>query len=179
MNEDHCTPEDLHMLLDGALSPAESAAARAHIASCPGCASRYSALRRLDGAIRALPLLTVSPGFTSTVMSALDPVMPVSRPFRFFTWVAFQVCLISVLLFGLGVCALAGFITPGGEAPGGIGETSLAMLESALSAGVSFITSLLGNPAHAGPYIITLCTVLVVLMLAPLDRIFASKLTHR
>jgi len=179
MNDIHCTQADLSMILDGVLSPDGERAARAHIAGCTLCASRFRALGTFDRALRSLPLVSVSPGFTASVMSALDPVMPASRAFRFAPWIAFQAVLLCVVLLGLGVCLAAGFITPGGSAavnpPGGAHE----LFERAIAACGSAVTSWLGDFAHAGPFLIAFSAALVVIMLALLDRNYARKLIRR
>jgi len=177
MSQNHCTPEVLHLLVDGELSPADERAARAHVAGCARCASQLLSLQRLDAAMRALPLEAVSGGFTASVMSALDPVLPVSRALRFLSWMAFQAGLLVLLLAGLGICAAAGLLNPGGDAPGSPAAGALALLERGLAACGTVVTSLRGDAAHAGPILITISAALVVLTLALVDRILSTRET--
>jgi anti-sigma factor RsiW len=48
--------EDLSALLDGELTPQREQEVRAHLAACPGCSQRLETLRRVDAALRGLPL---------------------------------------------------------------------------------------------------------------------------
>jgi len=175
MNEMHCTPDVLHLLLDGELSPADERAARGHVAICEECASRYRSLRRFDDVVRKLPRVAVSPGFTAAIMSALDPVMPASRAFRFLTWMAIQAGFVAVILLGLGVCAAAGLITPGGDAPGSLGAGALSLMERALAICGTIVRALRGDVLQAGPFLITFSAALVVLILALVDRLLSTR----
>ena len=175
MKEMHCTQDTLHLLLDGELSAQDERAARAHLASCDACASRYLSLQRFDVAVRNLPHMSVPPGFTAAIMSALDPVMPASRAFRFLTWMAIQVGFVAVLLLGLGVCAAAGLISPGEDAPGSLGAGALSLLERALAFCGPIVASLRGDALHAGPLLITFSAALVVLLLALVDRMLSTR----
>jgi anti-sigma factor RsiW len=53
--------EDLSALLDGELGAERRAELEAHVAGCPGCASRLEALRAVDRALAALPAPSVAP----------------------------------------------------------------------------------------------------------------------
>jgi hypothetical protein len=55
----------LSPLLDEALPPAEAAAARAHVLSCPACGAESDSLKRASRLVRELPLRPLPPGFFS------------------------------------------------------------------------------------------------------------------
>jgi len=179
MSTPHCSVEEIHFLLDRALTPVAAAAAEAHIAACPRCAARFQALRSFDGAVRSLPLTPTSPGFSARVMSAIDPLVLAPGTFRVFTWISIQAGFLFVLLLTLGVCAAAGFITPADASGGTFGGAVFAFLESALAECGAVVTSWLGEPARTGLLLITFSATLVLLMLGLIDRNFSRKLTHR
>jgi anti-sigma factor RsiW len=55
-------------LLDGELEPAEAAAARAHLAACPGCAAELRGVGAARGWVRSLPPVEPRAGFDAALL---------------------------------------------------------------------------------------------------------------
>jgi hypothetical protein len=104
--------ERLSALLDGQLSAAESAAVRVHVSGCARCTDELEALRRVVGALRALPQPTAPRSFALPLTTALPADAPPPRPIaaarvRPARWVgitqwagAVAACIGFVILFG-------------------------------------------------------------------------------
>ena len=175
----HCTSREMHLFLDRELPPGAAESVSAHIVACPSCASRFRALRSFDAAVRSLPLAAAPPGLTAHVMSALDPFVRASRPFRLFTWLSLQAGFLVLLFVVLGVCAAAGFIALPGASTGMIGRGVFAMLDGALAACTGLVSAWLAEPGRTGTLLITFSATLVLFLLALIDRNLGRKLTHR
>ena len=72
--------ERLSALLDGQLSAAESAALRVHVSGCARCTDELEALRRVVGALRALPQPTAPRSFALPLTTALPAGAPAQLP---------------------------------------------------------------------------------------------------
>jgi anti-sigma factor RsiW len=71
--------EDLSAVLDGELGAERRAEVEAHVAGCPGCASRLEALRAVDRALAGLPEPAVAPDLGARLRRRLERE-------RYFEW---------------------------------------------------------------------------------------------
>lgn len=72
----HLTPDDLDAWLAGALAPA----AQEHLAHCPACQERAETEREVIALLRALPLLSPTPGFADRIMARVSVPEPAPVP---------------------------------------------------------------------------------------------------
>jgi len=183
MTELHCTADDLQALIDGALPRDGNTGAAAHMRECPLCRSRYEFLLRFDGAVRSLPFEEAGAGFTSSVMSRLDAVLPAPRGFRFMTWMACQAGLFVVAAVMVGVFIVTGQIRPEQVQAGkGLLSEVLGSLARLLDAGTGalagWIRAVVPVPS-AGSLAVCAGTGIVLLLLLLLDRNFSRKPLQR
>jgi anti-sigma factor RsiW len=179
MNESHCTPDELHALIDGILPSDDAERASAHMRECAACDSRYRFLLRFDGAVKRLPLTPAGRGFTDGVMAKLDSSFPSPRAFRFFTWIAYQFGMLIVAGVMLGVFTATGLILPEQiEAGKGVAGEGLALLDALVvrvAGGLSGWVNAALLPVSAGTLAIFSATGLVLLTLLLIDRNFTKK----
>jgi anti-sigma factor RsiW len=77
MSEDeasHLNLETLHGLLDGALSPKETARAEAHLAACSKCSREIASLRAVFDSLASLPEEPLRLDLRPRVMAGIEPV---------------------------------------------------------------------------------------------------------
>ncbi len=183
MNELHCTPDELQVLIDGGVPRDGSMSTAAHVRECPACRSQYEFLLRFDGAMRSLPLAEAGEGFTESVMSRLDIVLPAPRGFRFIAWMAYQASLIIVAALMAGVFMLTGLIQPeqvqaGKGLPGEVLGSFGPLLDSAAGAVAAWMKGLIPVPS-AGSLAVCAGTGIVFLLLLFIDRNFSRKPLQR
>jgi anti-sigma factor RsiW len=182
MNGTHCTADEIHLLIDGSLSPGGRETTTAHLRACPACTSLYEFLLRFDVAVKGLPLTGAGAGFTDSVMAKIDLSLPAPRGFRFFTWFAYQIVLFLVTALMVGVFIVTGLIQPDQvEAGKSMAGEALGMLDALVATGAGVIAgwmrSLIPVPS-AGSFMIFLGTGLVLLMLLLVDRNFTKNPLH-
>lgn len=67
-------------LLDGELSPAQQQTARAHLATCPGCAEELAAVGQARSWVRGLPQVDPPFGFYERMLLDRPAARPAARP---------------------------------------------------------------------------------------------------
>jgi hypothetical protein len=82
---EHLADDVLSVLVDERLSPAESQAAREHLATCASCSERLAELRTLSGLLRALPEVDLPRDFSIGPRPVAEPAN-VIRLQRWYTW---------------------------------------------------------------------------------------------
>lgn len=179
MTESHCTPDDIHALIDGMLPSGEAERAFAHMRRCEACDSRYHFLLRFDAAVKRLPLTPAGRGFTDAVMAKLEVSFPSPRAFRFFTWIAYQFGMLIVAGLMFGVFIATGIILPGQiEAGKGVAGEGLALLDALVVRGAGFLSGWLNAalpPVSAGTLAVSFVTGLVLLTLLVIDKNITKK----
>lgn len=80
MNEQaHLPNEQLHGYLDGALTPAERAACRTHLAGCPSCQARLARLQQLFDTLSTLSERPLTRDLLPGVLAAIAPQVAAPR----------------------------------------------------------------------------------------------------
>ncbi len=136
----HITIEQLQALADGALVRAEAGVLHRHLERCAQCASAYRGLCAFDRAMRRIPLVAASPGFTEGILGRLHIT---SGRYRVLGILGFVAPAFSVLVVG-GLSFLLIGLT-GLSAQGSVHELSEQGIWSgmlhALTAGVTTATT--------------------------------------
>jgi hypothetical protein len=182
---DHCTAEQLQLLIDRRLDPtAEEADVQEHLRLCHQCRSLYETLVHFEAAVRRMPLSRVSPAFKRSVMASLglapkDPLL-----FRLLEHTAYFFAMLIVLAFTLAAFALSGLIKPADmQQARGTGGQILTMASSAVSAGAqtlgTWLTDFFPFLFSHGALSISMAAAAVVMLLAALDRTFGKWLAPR
>jgi hypothetical protein len=78
----HLDDGAIHALLDGELPPAEAAAAREHLAACPGCAARLEQARLFAGESDRLISAIEPPSAAASPASSASPAPPGASEWR-------------------------------------------------------------------------------------------------
>lgn len=71
-NENHVATDDLHLMLDGRLSPQSTEVVVRHIAECPRCRALLHSMEEIDSSLRILPVERTTPAFSDYVMRRID-----------------------------------------------------------------------------------------------------------
>lgn len=102
----------LEELADDLIADDARADAERHLAVCPRCAARLWAVRRMDAALRALPLERAPQGFTRSLLRQLEEKGP-ARALTLAGWFSGILGLLVVCSVLLAVFVSTGAISPG------------------------------------------------------------------
>lgn len=177
---DHLTPETLQLLADGEIPEDQAVAARAHLNSCPSCASAAQKVQRFDQMLRRVPLNRTRSRFTQDILGQLDIVPRAPLAFRILEHAGSVFGVVLVLSILLVVFVLTRSPGRGGEGvQEGIAGAVMQKMDSALDQGLAGFAGWL---THAAPQVfghgaigISLMLLVMVPAIALVDRLWGRK----
>jgi anti-sigma factor RsiW len=172
---DHCTDELLYRYIDGGIADSDRSDIEDHLADCSRCRERHVVLARFDRMLRRMPLASVGPRFTQTVLAAVGIQPRDSTTYRVFEYAAGIFGMLLVAALTVAVLAIRGVFDqlPGMEASSTgtqvIGTIGSAITQLSADMGMSlreFFPYLFSTNALWTGF----STIAVLLLLAILDR---------
>jgi anti-sigma factor RsiW len=177
----HFEAEQFNLLLDGRLPEAEVEFMRAHLEHCGKCRLVYANLKRVDLALRNMPVVETRAGFTRSVMDGILGKSGSSFAFRMFERLSY----VFGLLIVLGIMVTS-FILTGVFDASQVGQTTTVASEFAGHVGDNLLATVNGLTAWLVQYLpfafgkgsisVAFFGVAVVLMLAAVDRVVGRRL---
>jgi anti-sigma factor RsiW len=180
----HSSIEQLYALIDRELDPGEHALVAGHLQACERCRSQYESLVRFDSACKRVPLETLSPDFTRSVMASLGIVPKNPLIFRLLEHVAYLFGMLIVLAFMTAAFVLTGVIKtedvtansgPAGKVLDTIG-TGVGTASGILG---NWLTGFFPSGFNHGAISISAAVVVVVLALALVDRRVTGRVSQK
>ena len=177
----HSTVEELHGLIDRQLDPSDHQRVTGHLQACPRCRSLYESLALFDSACKRVPLSTVAPGFTRSVLAALGVVPRTPLVFRLLEHAAYVFGLFVVAAIMTTVFVLTGVFTPNDAAAGKGPEAPLLHLlgsgfSDASTRFVGWLNEFLPFAFSHGALWVSAAALIVVLMIAVVDRSITRRM---
>ena len=180
----HSSIEQLYALIDRELDPGAHALVAGHLQACARCRSLYESLVRFDSACKRIPLETLSPDFTRSVMATLGIVPKNPLVFRLLEHVAYLFGMLIVLAFMTAAFVLTGVIKtedvtansgPAGKVLDTIG-TGVGTASGILG---SWLTGFFPSGFNHGAISISAAVVVVVLALALVDKRVTGRVSQK
>jgi anti-sigma factor RsiW len=182
MKHMHVSPADLQDFLDGNLSGVVLRSVEEHLDSCKACESRFRSLAAVDRALHSLPQVQVDAGFTRAVMSRIASVRTNPVGYRLLENAAYVFALALVAAMILTVFILTGALDQQEVTQGqGVAEEIIAGAGTLAGSSIAMFSSLLSEYAPfvfgSGSLAITGSILVILAVLAVLDRVFARRWT--
>ena len=180
----HSSLEQLYALVDRQLDPGEHALVVGHLRVCARCRSLYESLVRFDSACKRIPLETVSPAFTRSVLDSLGIVPKSPMIFHLLGGAAYLFALLMVLAFMTAAFVLMGVIrTEDAVAGSGPGAKVFTTIGAALSKAsgdlIGWLTEFFPFAFGHGTLSVSAAALVVVLALALVDRNITKKFAQK
>ncbi len=183
-NEQHCTMEELYLLIDGGLNAETASQMRKHLRECLVCAGNYNSALKVHSVAKRLPLESASADLTQRVLSTLGIAPKSSFLFRLLEKSAYIFGLILVLGVMATVFILTGVVEmqqiQAGVSPA---QKVFSQTGSAIAGGVGWFSQILKEylpfAFSSATMAISVFTAIVVSMLAIADRFVGRKIVHR
>ncbi|GEM_PF-1134762 len=183
-SEQHCTMEELYLLIDGALSTDVASQVRQHVRECSVCGDVYKTALRVDSGVKRLPVEAASADMARRVLSTLGIVPKSPFLFRLLEKSAYIFGLLIVLAIMATVFILTGVVEMS-QLQAGVSPAQNALVKSgaAIAGGVGWFTQVLKDylpfAFSSSTMAISVFTAVVVSMLAIADKVVGGRIVHR
>ena len=180
----HCTSEQLNLLLDAGLAPAEEKDIRDHLSICSQCSRAFESLSRVDSALRDLPLITTGVGFTRSVMDRILAGPKSSFAFRVLERMSYVFGLMIVLGIMIAAFVLSGaFDQAEIEQTQGVASEVMGKAADTVANSIGVFTAWLVRylpfAFGKGSMGVAFFAVAIVMMLAAVDRFVGRKILQK
>jgi anti-sigma factor RsiW len=184
MTEQHISAEDLQAYVDRTLGDERSQAILSHLRGCPRCRQSMESMRRMDAALRLMPIEQAGAAFTASVMHSLGLAGSPKKKVALVENLAYVFALMIVLGVMLSVFLWTGVIKTADLTQGqstiqeyvGAGTTMVAGAVGVLQRWLlEFFPFAFGN----GAFRIFLAVLGVTLLLALVDRVAGRYVAQR
>ena len=176
----HYSTEQFNLLLDNQLGETEAQPIQDHLNECIDCRLAFDNLKRIDGAVRNIPVLETHSGFTRSVMEGILSKGGSSFAFRMFERLSY----VFGLLIVLGIM-ITSFILTGVFDTTHVDETRSVATGIASQFGNDLASSVNGFTAWLIQYLpfafgkgsvgVAFFAAVVLLMLAAVDRLVGKR----
>jgi anti-sigma factor RsiW len=180
----HCTSEQIQRLIDNRLDIAESAAAKEHMDDCATCRQSFDDLLLVDGSLKKMPLENTRPDFTRALMAKLIRKAKPSWAFVLLENAASVLGLLVVLGIMLAVFVWTGIVdsthvSQSQSVANGILSETWRSVATGLHSSTSWLMSYLSLGQGTGVFGILMFVLVIVGVLAGVDRLVGRRFVHK